>query len=190
MEKLFLSRGRPCIHVRQRRTLDKRASPRQKIDVSAYRTEPAGRHTCLFMLGFHENRAQCGKAYGLAPCRHPVGSLVLRPYDVRLCSIVAERLAGPWPSKQRSRLQPGALQARRPPAAAALRAAARCGSGGAQARADAVVRRRRPGGLRCGAGGRVCRRRAGMRDGLQWLLPQAAAYWQRVRAVDAVLPGL
>jgi hypothetical protein len=105
LEKLFLSRGRPGIHVRQCRTLDKRASPRQKIDVSAYRTEPAGRHTCLFMLGFHENRAQCGKACGLAPCRHPVGSLVLRPYDVRLCSIVAERLAGPWPSKQRSRLQ-------------------------------------------------------------------------------------
>jgi hypothetical protein len=29
-----------------------------------------------------------------------------------------------------------------------------------------------------------------MRYGLQWLLPQAAAYWQRVRAVDAALPGL
>jgi hypothetical protein len=29
-----------------------------------------------------------------------------------------------------------------------------------------------------------------MRYGLQWLLPQAAVHWQRVRAVDAVLPGL
>ena len=31
---------------------------------------------------------------------------------------------------------------------------------------------------------------ARMRYGLQWLLPQAAVHWQRVRAVDAVLPGL
>ncbi len=42
------------------------------------------------------------------------------------------------------RFQGGALQVRRPPAAAALRAAARCGSGGAQARADAP----RPAGQR------------------------------------------
>lgn len=31
---------------------------------------------------------------------------------------------------------------------------------------------------------------ARMRYGLQWLLPQAAVHWQRVRAVDAVLPRL